>query len=135
MKNQKEKRTLKIFSNISFLRPYFLAHVKKWKKEIDSKVVLPNSAPIPVVLLANKCDLEVDIDREMVCQIGDIMRVSASCSSHEIEIKHDWVSIRLPITCRLTLLLRSTVLQGGLKRRLSSTFELSNRWNFLCRKF
>jgi Ras-related protein Rab-32 len=29
----------------------------KWKNDIDNKVFLPNGDPIPVVLLANKCDL------------------------------------------------------------------------------
>jgi GTPase SAR1 family protein len=31
--------------------------VLKWKREIDSKVTLPNGRPLPVFLLANKCDL------------------------------------------------------------------------------
>jgi len=31
--------------------------VLKWKADIDSKVKLPNGKVIPVVLLANKCDL------------------------------------------------------------------------------
>jgi len=31
--------------------------VAKWKADIDAKVQLPNGKPIPVVLLANKCDL------------------------------------------------------------------------------
>jgi len=32
--------------------------VAKWKSDIDAKVTLPpNETPIPVVLLANKCDL------------------------------------------------------------------------------
>ena len=32
------------------------ASVEKWKKDIDSKVLLDDK-PIPVVLVANKCDL------------------------------------------------------------------------------
>jgi Ras-related protein Rab-32 len=31
--------------------------VQKWKHDIDSKVHLPNGDKVPVVLLANKCDL------------------------------------------------------------------------------
>ena len=30
---------------------------QRWKKDIDNKVTLPNGDPIPVVLLANKCDM------------------------------------------------------------------------------
>eukprot|EP00732_Lithocolla_globosa_P007447 Lithocolla_globosa_v1_NODE_9534_length_694_cov_6.644757.p1 type:complete len:210 gc:universal NODE_9534_length_694_cov_6.644757:637-8(-) len=32
--------------------------VIKWKKDLDSKVHLPNGEPIPCLLLANKCDLK-----------------------------------------------------------------------------
>ena len=28
--------------------------VQKWKNDLDSKVMLPNGSPVPVVLLANK---------------------------------------------------------------------------------
>jgi len=30
--------------------------VSKWKNDLDTKVTLPNGAPIPTVLIANKCD-------------------------------------------------------------------------------
>ncbi|KAH7829410.1 Rab32A4 [Monocercomonoides exilis] len=40
-------------------RPSTLDNVVEWKKDIDSKVRLPDpyESPIPVILLANKCDL------------------------------------------------------------------------------
>lgn len=45
-------------------RPETFKTIVKWKAEIDAKVHLPNGAALPVVLLANKCDLEdVKIDR------------------------------------------------------------------------
>lgn len=31
-------------------------YVTQWKKEIDSKVTLPNGKPLPVLLIGNKCD-------------------------------------------------------------------------------
>jgi Ras-related protein Rab-32 len=39
--------------------------VTKWKSDIDAKVFLPDNRPIPVVLLANKCDLA---GKEGICQ-------------------------------------------------------------------
>jgi Ras-related protein Rab-32 len=48
--------------------------VAKWKEEIDSKVFLPNNQPIPVVLLANKNDLEnVTVDAN---------KLDAYCKEH-----------------------------------------------------
>ncbi|EGD79726.1 rab GTPase [Salpingoeca rosetta] len=34
--------------------------VKTWKEDIDAKVFLPDGSKIPVVLMANKCDLAVE---------------------------------------------------------------------------
>merc|ERR1711862_506833 len=39
--------------------------VQKWKSDIDAKVFLSDNRPIPVVLLANKCDLA---GNEGICQ-------------------------------------------------------------------
>eukprot|EP00944_MAST-04C_sp_MAST-4C-sp1_P011666 g11666.t1 len=39
-------------------RPSTLETIPKWKKEIDAKVVLPDGKPLPVILCANKCDIE-----------------------------------------------------------------------------
>ena len=35
-----------------------LDSVKRWKDELDSKITLPNGKPLPIMILANKCDLE-----------------------------------------------------------------------------
>jgi hypothetical protein len=38
--------------------------VSKWKRDIDSKVMLSDGRPIPVVLLANKVGDDTKMDRE-----------------------------------------------------------------------
>eukprot|EP01080_Neovahlkampfia_damariscottae_P010121 gene10121-2540_t len=44
-------------------RPSTLENVKKWIEDIRDKVELPNGKPIPMILLANKCDIpDVQID-------------------------------------------------------------------------
>ena len=41
--------------------------VAKWKDEIDNKVLLPNGLPLPVVLLANKCDKDdAEVDKSQL---------------------------------------------------------------------
>ena len=45
-----------------------LKGAEKWKYDIDSKVFLSDGKPIPVILMANKCDLvKTDaLDRKML---------------------------------------------------------------------
>jgi len=48
-------------------RPATFEAITKWRDDVNSKVVLGNQEPIPVLLLANKCDLPgVVIDKEML---------------------------------------------------------------------
>eukprot|EP01120_Amphizonella_sp_Union-15-10_P013331 TRINITY_DN616_c0_g2_i1.p1 TRINITY_DN616_c0_g2~~TRINITY_DN616_c0_g2_i1.p1 ORF type:complete len:224 (+),score=41.46 TRINITY_DN616_c0_g2_i1:89-760(+) len=50
-------------------RPATFDAVAKWKEDVNSKVVLANNEPIPLLLLANKCDLPgVTIDEEKLNQ-------------------------------------------------------------------
>eukprot|EP01065_Artemidia_motanka_P024930 TRINITY_DN29860_c0_g1_i1.p1 TRINITY_DN29860_c0_g1~~TRINITY_DN29860_c0_g1_i1.p1 ORF type:complete len:240 (+),score=72.66 TRINITY_DN29860_c0_g1_i1:55-720(+) len=39
-------------------RPSTLESAKKWRSDINSKVALPNGEPVPMLLVANKCDKE-----------------------------------------------------------------------------
>lgn len=48
-------------------RPSTLEAVKQWRDDVNKKVVLANDEPIPLLLLANKCDLpEVKVDADML---------------------------------------------------------------------
>jgi Ras-related protein Rab-32 len=57
-------------------RPETFKTVAKWKREIDSKVILPNGQPLPVVLLANKCDVEGS------AELIDAAFLDAFCDEH-----------------------------------------------------
>ncbi len=48
-------------SRADLLLLYSFESIAKWKAEIDSKVLLPNGSPLPVILLGNKCDLDVNV--------------------------------------------------------------------------
>ena len=56
-------------------RPASFERVKSWKRDIDEKVRLADGSHIPVVLLANKCDLkdsiEVDISPDEMQRFCD----------------------------------------------------------------
>jgi len=48
-------------------RPATFDAVTKWRDDVNSKVVLANDDPIPLILLANKCDIPgVTIDAEIL---------------------------------------------------------------------
>jgi len=51
------KEAVGAFIVFDVTRPSTLDGVRKWKADIDSKVTLPDGSVVPVVLLANKCDL------------------------------------------------------------------------------
>ncbi|EGB06322.1 hypothetical protein AURANDRAFT_13379, partial [Aureococcus anophagefferens] len=68
-------------------RPETFKTIVKWKDEIDSKVHLPNGMALPVVLLANKCDLEdVAIDRQ---ELDDFCRSHGFIGWFETSAKAD----------------------------------------------
>ncbi|XP_076318336.1 ras-related protein Rab-32B-like isoform X2 [Tachypleus tridentatus] len=48
-------------------RPTTLESVVKWQNDVKNKVTLQNGQPIPIILLANKCDIEgVSINSEVL---------------------------------------------------------------------
>eukprot|EP01124_Arcella_intermedia_P014515 TRINITY_DN2096_c0_g1_i1.p1 TRINITY_DN2096_c0_g1~~TRINITY_DN2096_c0_g1_i1.p1 ORF type:complete len:219 (+),score=45.66 TRINITY_DN2096_c0_g1_i1:33-689(+) len=48
-------------------RPATFEAVAKWRQDVNDKVVLANNEPIPLILLANKCDIPgVTIDNEAI---------------------------------------------------------------------
>jgi len=48
-------------------RPSTFEAVLKWRDDVNSKVVLSNDQPIPLILIANKCDMEnVEINNDML---------------------------------------------------------------------
>ncbi|KAF9922092.1 rab32, member RAS oncoprotein [Linnemannia zychae] len=52
------KEAVAAFVVYDITRPKTFEAVPKWKADLDTKVALPDGQPIPVVLLANKMDLQ-----------------------------------------------------------------------------
>uniref|UniRef100_A0A915DRG9 Uncharacterized protein n=1 Tax=Ditylenchus dipsaci TaxID=166011 RepID=A0A915DRG9_9BILA len=45
-----------------------LSGALRWKKDLDSKLLLDNGQPIPSVLVANKCDLDNNVTEQELAQ-------------------------------------------------------------------
>jgi len=65
--------------------------VKYWKKDIADKVCLPNGSPLPVILLANKCDLiQADLNAEVInryCHENGFVSWFATSAKENINIE------------------------------------------------
>ncbi|KAF9582904.1 rab32, member RAS oncoprotein [Lunasporangiospora selenospora] len=58
-------------------RPKTFEAVSKWKADLDSKVSLPDGEPIPVILLANKIDLQEEMSGPL-----DTEELDTFCDEH-----------------------------------------------------
>jgi len=64
--------------------------ITKWRDDVNSKLVLANQEPIPVLLLANKCDIpEVVIDKEKLdkfCKDNNFIGWFPTSAQHNLNI-------------------------------------------------
>ncbi|XP_076359436.1 ras-related protein Rab-32-like isoform X3 [Tachypleus tridentatus] len=71
-------------------RPTTLESVVKWQKDVTDKVTLQNGQPIPIILLANKCDIEgISINCEVLtefCKQHDILAWFFTSAKENIHI-------------------------------------------------
>jgi len=71
-------------------RPATFEAITKWRDDVNSKVVLGSQEPIPVLLLANKCDLPgVNIDKEMLdkfCKDNNYIGWYATSAQNNVNI-------------------------------------------------
>ena len=47
-----------------------LKQALRWKKDLDSKLILDNGQPIPAILVANKCDLENNLNEHQIAELA-----------------------------------------------------------------
>lgn len=59
-------------------RPATLESVVKWQKDVEDKITLQNGQPLPIVLVANKCDMEgVIIDSATLNQFCKLNKIGS----------------------------------------------------------
>ena len=54
-------------------RPSTLESAKKWRADINAKVLLPNDQPIPMLLVANKCDVKTAETEALKAKLDDFV--------------------------------------------------------------
>ncbi|XP_060577918.1 ras-related protein Rab-38-like [Ruditapes philippinarum] len=71
-------------------RPATFDSIPKWLNDVNSKVMLSNEDPVPVILLANKCDVEdVTIDEKKIsdfCQAHNIVKWYQTSAKDNVNI-------------------------------------------------
>jgi len=71
-------------------RPATFEAITKWRDDVNSKVVLGNQEPIPVILFANKCDLPgVVVDKDMLdrfCKENNFIGWYATSAQNNVNI-------------------------------------------------
>lgn len=72
-------------------RPATFDSIPKWLNDVNSKVMLSNEEPVPVLLLANKCDVDnVEVDKEKIdsfCKANNIMQWFQTSAKDNINIE------------------------------------------------
>ncbi|XP_053403869.1 ras-related protein Rab-32B-like [Mercenaria mercenaria] len=71
-------------------RPATFDSIPKWLNDVNSKVMLSNEEPVPIILLANKCDVEdVAIDEKKIedfCKTHNILKWFQTSAKDNINI-------------------------------------------------
>ncbi|GAB6021806.1 hypothetical protein CHUAL_004379 [Chamberlinius hualienensis] len=71
-------------------RPATFQSVTKWHKDVQDKVCLQDGRPIPVIIIANKCDIPtVNIERRVLdkfCQQNDVLKWFYTSAKEDINI-------------------------------------------------
>ncbi|CAC5394559.1 RAB32 [Mytilus coruscus] len=70
-------------------KPSTFEAVTKWKADLDSKVTLPDSTPVPCVLLANKCDQAKEGPVNNVSQMDDFCKENGFVGWFETSAKEN----------------------------------------------